>query len=116
MSWITRNLRQTMVWWDRSGKNKFNKPTFAAPVEKICRWEDKEELFIDTDGMEVKSQGVIYTAHDMASGDYVYLGELADLSSSDEADPTVVSTAYEVRAFRKVPGIKSNESERKAWI
>jgi len=117
MSWYSRGLNQTLIYWAKGGQDVYNKPSFSNPVNKDCRWQEKEELFLDSEGKEKKSQAVILVDEDMAEGDFVYLGELGDSSSgASEIDPTVVDGAYEIKSFKKTPGIKANEYCRKVWI
>jgi len=114
MSFITRNHKQTIVYWGTPVMDKFGARTFAAPVEITGRWEDKQELFIDVGGRESVSRAFVYLGQDVDLGGYLYLGTLTSISS--EANPKNVSAAYEIQAFIKTPNIKSTDYERRVVL
>jgi hypothetical protein len=114
--WLTNALTQTAVYWGSPTPDGQGGKTFDDPVELDCRWEDREELFIDASGQEKRSHAVVYLGSDVANGGFLYLGDLDDLSSDDEADPQAVDGAREVRAFQKVPSIDGRRNTRKAWL
>ena len=49
---FTRLLNQTAVYWGSPSYDGYSKRTFATPVEVSVRWEDKQELFTDSQGKE----------------------------------------------------------------
>lgn len=113
---LTHNLKQTTVYWGNPQNDGFGGRTFDDPVEVDVRWEERQELFIDTNGQEVRSQAVVYIAQDVDMGGYLYLGDLDDPSSAEEDDPLTVSGAYEIRGFQKIPDIKAGQFLRKIWL
>lgn len=110
---LTRNLKQTIVWWRKTGKDGYGKPVLADPIEIAGRWEDKQRKIV-SQGEEIISQAMIFVDRDIAIGDWLFLGRLSDLSSSEEASPFVL--AKEVKSFDKTPNIKGTAFERKAWV
>ncbi len=56
------------------------------------------------------SKSVVYLDQDVTSGDFMVLG------TNSTADPTGVVGAFEVRDFRKIPGIDGVEMERRALL
>lgn len=108
--YITRNLRQTATYWGGPTPDGFGGYTFDSPVAVDCRWEDKIELYIDTQGKEARSSVVVFLGEDVDIGGFLYLG------SSTTANPKDVAGAYEIKAFRKIPNIKATKWERKAWL
>jgi hypothetical protein len=115
-TFLTSNLRQTAVYWGNPQSDGSGGRTFDEAVEVSVRWEDKQELFIDASGQEVRSNAVVYVASDLDLGGYLYLGELADLDSSEAADPFVLAGAREIRGWGKTPSLKADISLRKAWL
>ena len=107
MSYITANLRQKCTIWGVTPSG-FGGYTYSSPVITNCRWEDKQELFIDKNGSEATSQSIIYTDIDVALESYIYLGE-----SNSTAPP---SSAKEVKSFRKTPNLRATEYERKVIV
>ena len=110
MSYITRNLRQNVTYWSPGVNDGFGGVTFGSPAVQKGRWEDKVELFRDQSGNEVISIATVYLTVDVANKGYLFLG------TSTGADPTAVSDAREIRAFRKIPNLKGNLFERQALL
>lgn len=110
------NLNQTCVYWSPAGVNGFGEPLYADPVELACRWEDKQELFRDKEGQEVVSSAVVYPESTVVLGGYLFLGDLADLSSAEEDDPRIVSNAKEIRSTGASPNLKGTQWVYKAWL
>lgn len=110
MSYITRNLRGTVTYWAPGVNDGFGGVTFPTSVEIKSRWEDKAELFIDGSGNEITSVAKVYLVSDVALKGYLYNGE------TTVADPTMVSDAREIRAFRKIPNLKNTKFERLAML
>lgn len=111
-----RLLKQTAVYWGGPSYGGYSKKTFAAPVEVSIRWEDKQELFTDSQGKEKLSQAVIYLNQDVVVGAFIYLGDLSELGSSEEGDPYLVASAKEIMAFNKLPNVGATQYLRKVWI
>ena len=110
MSFLTFGLTQTLTYWQQTGVNGYNEPTFAAPVQRICRWEDKVEKIQDDEGHDYVARSRIFLADDVAMGDYLMLGTSADLN------PRIIVLARRVRAFRKTPSLDGLSFERKAYL
>lgn len=110
MSFLTFGLAQTLTLWRVTGIDGFNKPSFAAPEEQICRWEERSEKIQTADGTEVLSRARIFLAVDVALGDYMLLG------TNSETNPMQVPGAYRVRDFRKIPSLDGTMFERKAFL
>ena len=113
---LANQLNQTAVYWSNPQSDGYGGRTFDDAVEISVRWQDRQEKFIDMQGHEQVSRAVVYTSIDVTVGGYLYLGELADLSSAEEGDPFAISTAYEIRAFSKSPDIGADKFARKVWL
>ncbi|MHA1809367.1 MAG: hypothetical protein ACTSYH_03540 [Candidatus Heimdallarchaeaceae archaeon] len=112
----SRSLGQTAVYWGSPTVNGWGTTTFDDPVEIDVRWEERQELFIDVDGNEVRSRAIVYAEQDVDLDGYLYLGDLDDLGSAEEADPTQVSGAWSVRRFDKFPDFRNTFYIRKIWL
>ncbi len=110
MSFITRNLKQSITFWSSPTPDGFGGNTFA--VRKVIkgRWEDKTVLFINEKGIEVRSNAIVYLKEDAALGDWLFLG------SSTAVDPTTIDGAREVRNFEKIPTLRAKNFARKAML
>lgn len=115
-TFLSGQLNQKAVYWANPVNDGYGGRSFDDAIEIDVRWEDRQELFIDASGEEVRSRSVVYVAIDMSSGEYLYLGILAGLSSTEEGDPLTVSSAYAIRAFRKIPNVAGDVFVRKAWL
>ena len=107
MSLITRMRRQKAVWWERSGVDKFGKPSFEAPCEIDCRWEDTAEEHITPLGEKFVSRSLVYVDRVMSVGDYLRLGELVYEVLDNPFD---MGDAYEIKNFMKLPNIRNTET------
>lgn len=106
MTYITRNLRQTVTYWSPGGNDGFGGVSYGTPVNIKGRWQDVAELFIDASGNEVVSKAKVWIDTDVVNKGYLYLGE------STAADPETVSDAREIRQFGKIPNLRATEFER----
>jgi len=115
MGFLTKNHNQTIVYWaSPSVSDKWGNRTFTAPVELSGRWEDRQDLFIDPSGRERVSRAVVFLGQDVDVGGYLYLGTLLSISSA--VNPKSVTNAYEIRAFSKIPNLRSSDYERKVTL
>lgn len=113
---ITKNLKQTIVYWSSPVSDGYGGYTFNTPIEIKGRWEDYQQVFIDSLGVQSVSKAVIYIDRDVDIEGYLYLGDLDDIASSDEGNPKNVSGAYMIRSFNKIPNIKGSDFERKVLV
>ena len=112
---ISHNLKDTAVYWGSPTPDGWGGRTFADGIEIDVRWEDRQEMFVDPAGREIRSQAVVYTDRDLALGGYLYLGTLHDLSS-DTAAPETMDDAMEIKKIEKVPSLKIDRYIRKVWL
>ena len=112
---IIRNLKQTAVYWGNPS-NTGAGYTFDSPVEIDCHWENKSEVFKNKDGRDQVSMAIVYVSQDVDIEGYLFLGDLADLDSSDEADPVSVDGAYLIERFDKIPSLSANAYLRKVYL
>jgi hypothetical protein len=112
-------LNQTAVYWAPGAAGADGNVTFAAGVEVSVRWQSKRELFVNALGQKETSQAVIY--HDTADGGFVvngrlYKGELADLSAPEQADPTLVAVAFQIKQIGESPSLDASQELGKTWL
>lgn len=116
MSFRRQQLKQTAVYWSSPTPDGYGGFSFSDPEEIKVRWEDTTEVFIDFDGNEAVSSSVIFCESDLDKGGYLYLGDLDDLSSSEEGDPQSVTGARPIRGFAKTPDMRGRKYTRRAWL
>jgi len=112
---IKSMLKQTAVYWGNPVMDGYGKYTFDAAVELRVRWEDKQELFIDPQGDEVLSMSIVYVISDVDIGGYLYLGIETDLDSN-HTDPQIISGAFKIKQFGKLPTLSATQHLRQAWL
>jgi hypothetical protein len=113
---LTRRCAQTAVYWGTPTEDNYGGKTFAAPVEIACRWVDKSEIIASTTGQELVSRAMVHVLQDLDEQGYLYLGTLADLSATEEANPKIVTGAFEIKQFHKVPSLDGSVYVRKAYL
>ena len=100
---------QTAVYWGTPVEDGYGGKSFADPVEIACRWEERVNVVSDSRGNEIVSKVRVLVTQDLDEEGYLYLGELDDLDSDEEADPTIVDGAHEIVRFDKIPMIKKTD-------
>jgi hypothetical protein len=114
MGIITKMLKQTAVYWEKTGVDDYGQPTWAAPIEIRCRWEDRTEEFVSPEGTREASMAVVYVGQDVVVGGVLMLGLLG--SSVDENDPKANLGAWEIRSFSKLPDLKAKQFLRTVML
>ena len=104
MSILDGSLNQTATYWAPvSIKNRYGRLELSNPVFLKVRWEDRTELFLDTDGNERRSVARIYTKTEVVEGGWLYLGQ------SVAVEPTTQSGAKQIRQVRKSPSLNNDD-------
>lgn len=114
-TFIAAQLRQKAVLWINPVLDGFGGRNFAAGVEIDCRWEDRQELFVDSEGRQVLSRAVVYIDRDVQVHDFLFLGELTDLASGED-EPFSNADAYEIRSYQKIVSLDLAKTVRTAWL
>lgn len=115
-------MTQTVVYWGSPVPDGNGTYTYDDPVEILCRWENKTEVISRVGGEgkkgeELVSFAQIFTKQDVDESGYLYLGDLDNLDSAEEAMPETVNGAYRIKKFDKIPELKStNKFLRKAYL
>lgn len=110
MAPYTRHMHQTITYWSPDGIDAFGGRTFGAPLEIKGRWQDKADLFRDSDGREVVSSAVVYVDQDVELRGYLYLG------SSSASNPQTVDGAREIRNIGRSPDLGATQTLHKVWL
>jgi len=113
---FSHNLKDDAVYWGSPVPNGSGGRTYADPIEIKVDWEDRQEMFRDAAGQELRSSAVVYCSQDLEEDGVLFFGTLADLDSGQEADPLTIKNAREIKGFQKVPSLKRDGYDRKAWL
>lgn len=123
-SFMARTCRQTAVYWAAPEDDGYGGLIFESPypIEIDCRWEEKTEVIArfgeGRKGEEFISSAQVFVTEDVIEEQgYLYLGDLDDLDSIEEANPETIDGAYRIQKFEKIPAIRSaTEFVRKAYL
>jgi len=119
---IVGAMTQTAVYWATPVPDGYGTYTYDDPVEIDCRWENKTEVVSRVGGEgkkgeELVSFAQVFVTQDVDENGFLYLGDLDDLDSAEEALPETVDGAYRIQKFDKLPELKStNKFLRKAYL
>lgn len=103
-------FNQKATLWVKNGRDVYGKASYASPVIINCRFQSKNELMLNKEGQQVKTQSVIYIGDNTAVGidDMIYLGE--SNSSTPHTD------ASNVISVQSVQSLDNQEQIKKVWI
>jgi len=107
---LSKFFVHTATYWTQGMPDGFGGYSWGSPIEYSVRWEDRNEKFIDEEGVEKLSQAVVYTNQDLAVGDYLYKG------SSAASDPTTLTDAYPINQTAVTPSVDGSQSLVKAYL
>lgn len=111
-----RNLNQCAVYWASPVADGYGGFDWDDPVEINCRWEGSSRIFIASNGEQMVSRAEVFTSQDLDEQGMLFLGELDDLDSSEEVDPTTITRAYQIKRFDKIPTIGGGKFLRKVYL
>jgi hypothetical protein len=121
-SFLTRTCTQVAVYWGSPTNDGYGGKTFASPSEIFCRWEDRNEIFVASNGDEAVAKSVVYVLQDLENEGYLYLGTLDELYDSVESSgttlvPSEIEGAQIIKRFDKTPALGSTtEFLRKVYL
>ena len=108
---LKRLMTQTATYWGPGTDDGLGGVTFPSPFLIDVRWQEKAELFRDSQGNQVVSNAVVYPPEPLAVGGYLALG-----NSTGEPDPRNVGGAYEVRNVAFSPSLDGSIKLNKAML
>jgi hypothetical protein len=106
----TSGLTQSATVWTAT-PDGFGGFSFTAPVEILCRWEERMEEFIDRTSQQVVSSAArVFVDRDLSVNDWIFQGVSA------AADPTLVDGAWPIRDFKKITDLRNVTTLRKVLL
>ncbi len=119
-NFIARTCTQTAVYWGTPTEDGYGGKNLADPVEIDCRWEDRIELISRVGarlGEEFISSARVFVTQDVDEQGWLFLGDLDDLDSDEEANPKDADGAFAIERFDKSPVLRStNKFARVAYL
>lgn len=115
---LDKYLNQTLVYWEKTGSDNSGRPTFKAPVQVTCRWEERQEQVNMLDGRIIQANGYIMTSSRIKNGSVVMLGTLANWKAMPTYPkiPTVSQGGFEVFKSNHTPDFDGANLLFEAWL
>jgi hypothetical protein len=113
---IRKALKDSAVFWASPVSDGSGGFVYAAPASILCRWEDKQERFVNSEAVEVTSSAVVRVDRDMSLGGILFQGQLASLSAEEIANPLLLPGARKIEAIRKIRDLANRAFERTVWL
>jgi len=110
---LKSKLNQDITYWPPGTPDGFGGTDYGTPTLLQGRWEGQNELFVDAEGNEVRSQAIIYLDQDVKLSGYLAKGEHTD---STDNDPTTISGAKEIRSVKETPSVDATQTVYKVWL
>lgn len=102
----------TVTYWASAGESLYGaQNAFDNPVAIEGRWEERQEQAISPQGTEFVTRAVVFVAQAVTLGSYLAHGD-----QTANADPTVLSDAYEIKGLSSIPDLRNMVTERKALL
>lgn len=109
--------QQTAVYWEPAGtRDSYGNPEYLEAVEITCRWENRQEVYRDKDGREVRSLAVVYPDRALEVEGMLVLADLDSLASSQETDPSTVVNVQEIKSTQESRGVRKDSYVYKVWL
>lgn len=106
-----RNLREEATVWQTT-PDGMGGYTFLTPYKVKCRWENRSELFLNSEGREVLSNAIVFVNNALDVGDYIAYGDQTPYD-----DPTYQEfQVYPIRRFDSVPDLRRVRTTRVAYL
>lgn len=90
--------------WRKTAVDRYGVPTWEGPFYVNTRWEDKQTLYLNLEGREVRGDSNIYVEEDIVRiGDHVSLGVFTGSTPND--------VSKEVRNRRAISNLRGTRTE-----
>lgn len=107
MTISTRKLNQSAIYWAKSAPDGYGDYSYSAPVQILCKWEDKTDIVKNSRGEEVVSNSLVFIDRDVNFEDFLQLGEVDGLTP---ASPEGEQDAYPIIRKDSITSINNTET------
>jgi len=112
---VRRAMRQAAVYWaPQSTFDEYGNPTFDAPIQIACRWEDNLMEIVNSDGTTQMSKAQIYTDRVVQRAGVLMKGVMDDVL--DYVNPNENVNAEEILEFKEMPNLRKTGYLRIAYL
>ena len=116
MAFPDDDLPQKAVYFGNPTDDGHGGFTYDDPVEIPCRWFQKSALTEDNKGQTFSDMAQVQVNQDVDINGLLFLGDLTDLDSSEEADPTTKEDIWTIKRFEKVKELDGPGFYREAFL
>jgi hypothetical protein len=110
MKWIPNLINTNIVYWEPPLRDGLGGYTWAAGVQIIGRWQDKELLFYDRSGTEQVASSIVWVNVFLKEGGYLLRGTLGEVGPDfDQLALQIVKREemksllrYEISGYKRV--------------
>ena len=95
--------------WVKTGRDGFGTEVYDAPTDILVRWEDKQELIVDSAGETSISTAKIFTKTVYKKGDYIIAGTSAVSNPRDVDSRRVLKTSV-------IGNLKGTKQINTLWV
>lgn len=113
-NFVENRCNQIVVYWEYIGIDDYGQPKWNAGIETKSRWNPN--IYIHTEKDVAISETYAIVIIDMSIDDYLYLGNLADLTAEQINNPLLVDEAYKIQKFFKPYSINRQKILRRVWL
>ena len=121
---IANNCNDVCVYWGDPTEDGYGGKTFSEPLERACRWENINQVVVDSKGAEITSRALVFVTEDVQEEGMLFHGtleDLYDLNASESSDgavnnPMTIDGAYIIKRFQKTPSLGGEGFLRKAYL
>lgn len=106
-------LYQNAIYWGPNNPDGFGQVDFSSPVVILCRWEEKQVQFRDTQGTLLVSHAVVYLDQPVEIGGWIVLQEVAETGAGSHPRDFGAS---EVRHIGTSPSLHADQKLYKVML
>ena len=103
------DLHQKAVLYTLSDRDNYGRVTLNAGKEISVRWENKQSEVLDSQGVSIATDTVVYVNQDIDIGSILWLGKKIDLPSTPTELKQVISS-------QKIPDVKNRAFRRRLML
>lgn len=103
--------RQECTYWPSTGQDGYGAPTFGTPSLRSCRWENRNEEFVNDEGEKALSRSQVWTYNPMDTGGWVALG-----NHTATPNPLGLSNAWRIQRSDEIPDLRGLNRENRHFL
>lgn len=105
---LTSTLNSFAVYWPPLPEDQYGQPRYDTPVEVACRWEDRQDQYVDARGQVQVSNAVVKVQTTLATKGVLWHGRLADITGSGPFDNV---NAFAIDGIASVPTFNGTQAD-----